>query len=71
MIIDARTRELEIEAKLENGCVHLTGPYLEDDLEIVTEIAKSVDGIESVEYHPGYSSQYRPEEREWSLDLGH
>ena len=72
LIIDARTQELEIEAKLENGCVHLTGPYLEDaDLATVTEIAKAVDGIKSVEYHPGYSSQYRREEHEWNLDLDH
>jgi cytidylate kinase len=72
LIIDARTRELEIDAKMENGCVHLTGPYLEDaELAMVAGIARTVDGVESVEYHPGYASQYRLEEHDWSLGLDH
>jgi cytidylate kinase len=72
LIIDARTRELEIDARMENGCSHLTGPYLDDaQLAMVAEIARTVDGVESVEYHPGYASQYRFEEHEWSLGLDH
>lgn len=72
LIIDPRTRELEIDAKVENGCVHLTGPYLEDaDLAVVTEIAEAVDGVEKVEYNPGYASQHRLEEDQENLRLNY
>jgi cytidylate kinase len=65
LIIDPRTRELEIDANVENGSIHLNGPYLEDsNLEVVMGIARSVDGIAKVEYSPGYASQYRLEEHE-------
>jgi len=70
LVIDPRTRDLEIDAKLDNGCVRLTGPYLEDArLAAVKEITKSIDGIERVEYNPGYASQYRLEEHEGNLKL--
>jgi cytidylate kinase len=65
LIIDPRTRELEIDAKVEDDCVHLNGPYLEDaNLEVVLGIARAVDGVARVEYNPGYASQYRLEEHE-------
>jgi cytidylate kinase len=65
LIIDPRTRELEIDANVENDSIHLNGPYLEDsNLEVVMGIARSVDGIAKVEYSPGYASQYRLEEHE-------
>jgi len=65
LVVDPRTRELEIDARIEDGCVHLNGPYLEDaNLEVVMGIARSVDGAAKVEYSPGYASQYRLEEHE-------
>ena len=68
LVIDTRTRELEIGARLDNGCVCLTGPYLDDAvLAVVMEIAGSIDGVERVEYSPGYASQYHLEEREENL----
>lgn len=72
LVIDPRTREHEIEAKLEGDCVHLTGPYLADaDLAIVTEVAKTVDGVEKVAYKAGYASQHRLEEHEETLKLNY
>jgi len=72
LVLDPRTKDLEIDAKLDNGCVHLTGPYLEDaQLGVVKEIAKSIDGIERVEYNPGYASQYRLEEHEGNIKLNY
>ncbi len=65
LVVDSRTRELEIDANVENGSIHLNGPYLEDaNLEVVMGIARSVDGVGKVEYIPGYASQYRLEEHE-------
>lgn len=65
LVIDPRTRELEIDARIEDGSVHLNGPYLEDtNLEIVMGIAQAVDGISKIQYSPGYASQYRLEEHE-------
>jgi cytidylate kinase len=70
LVIDPRTREHEIEAKMEDDCVHLIGPYLENtELAIVTEVAQKVDGVERVEYKAGYASQHRLEEHEGSLKL--
>lgn len=70
LIIDPRTRDLEIEARLENGSMHLTGPYLDDtNLSMVLEIAKKVEGVGKVEYNPGYVSQHRLEEYGWNFDL--
>ncbi len=65
LVVDSRTRELEIDARIEDGCIHLNGPYLEDaNLEVVMGIARSVDGVTKVDYSPGYASQYRLEEHE-------
>lgn len=65
LIIDPRTRDLEIEAKQENEWMQLTGPYMEDKkLGIVMDIARKVDGVGKLEYNPGYVSQHRLEEYE-------
>lgn len=70
LIIDPRTRDLEIEARVENGCMLLTGPYLDTTNEaIVTGIAQQVDGVDRVEYSLGYVSQHRLEEHEGNLIL--
>lgn len=54
LLSDRRTREFEIEARLEHGCVFLSGPYLENgDRAIVEEIASKVDGVQRVEYNHG------------------
>jgi cytidylate kinase len=72
LVIDPRTRGHEIDARLKDDCVHLTGPYLKDsELAIVSEVSKTVDGVESVEYTVGYASQHRLEEHEGSLKLSY
>ncbi len=72
LILDYRTRDLEIYAKLENGCMRLTGPYLDDISQaIVMEIAKKVDGVEKIEYNPGYISEHRLEEHQGNLAFNH
>lgn len=72
LVIDPRTREFEIGARLENGCMLLTGPYLEDtDREAVMEVARKVDGVGRVEFVPGYASQHRLEEYQGDLMLKH
>lgn len=68
LIIDPRTRDLEIDASQEKGWMKLTGPYLEDkNLAVVMDIARTVHGVERVEYNPGYVSQHRFDEYEGIL----
>jgi cytidylate kinase len=63
LVIDPRTRELEIDCRITNGCIFLDGPYLEDaNLTEVMRIARSIDGSRKIEYNPGYASQHRLEE---------
>lgn len=50
------TRLLEVGARAHAGEVVLQGPYLEDEeLEQVVAAAKSVPGVASLEYQPGYA----------------
>lgn len=70
LVVDPRTRELEISCRVDNGCIHLDGPYLGDaDLEVVKKIAATVDGNREIEFSPGYAYQHRLEEREGELKL--
>ncbi len=65
LIIDPRTRELEIDAVHADGEILLTGPYLEEArLAVVRDIAQTVDGVEQIEYSPGFVSPHRFEEYE-------
>lgn len=65
LVVDPRTREYEIDCRIENGCIHLDGPYLSDsDLELVKQIAHSSDGSKQIEYTPGYAYQHRMDELE-------
>lgn len=70
LVIDSRTRELEIGARMEDDNMLLTGPYLEERaLASVEEIARKVDGVENIKYNPGLASQHRLEEHEGNLIL--
>jgi two-component system response regulator CpxR len=63
LVVDPRTRELEIDCHIENGCIHLDGPYLkDDDLETVKRIARNADDSRDIEYTPGYADQHWLEE---------
>ncbi len=63
LVVDPRTRELEISCKVEDGCIHLDGPYLKDvELDLVKEIARSTYSNRKIEYSPGYAYQHRLEE---------
>lgn len=70
LVIDPRTRELEIGARMDNGSVHLTGPYLEDTtLAVAQEIAKKVDGAGNILYNPDPTFMNCLEEHEGNLML--
>lgn len=72
LIIDPRTRDLEIDARMDSGCIRLTGPYLEyAELAVVMEIARKVTEGRMVEYIPGYASQHRLEDPKNSLVFSH
>ena len=63
LVVDPRTRELEIDCHVNNGRIHLEGPYLKDaDLDLVRKIARTTDSIRDIDYSPGYADQYRLEE---------
>lgn len=56
LVVDRRTAEIEAGARVEDGRVTVTGPYLDDArVEQVLEVARSVAGVELVEYEPGYA----------------
>lgn len=63
LVVEPRTRELEISCKVKDDSIHLDGPYLKDaDLDVVKEIARAIDSKRKIEYTPGYAYQYRLEE---------
>jgi hypothetical protein len=56
LVTDPRTYELEIGATVEDGCVTLEGPYLEEpDASAVMEIARNVSGVKELKYVEGYA----------------
>ena len=58
LVTDPRTQALEISAVAQKDGIRLTGPYLENsELVTVKEIALAVDGVETVQYSPGYASK--------------
>lgn len=58
LVTDPRTQAFEISAAAQKEGIHLIGPYLEDsELVTVEEIALAVEGVEAVQYSPGYASK--------------
>ena len=56
LVTDPRTHTLEIAAKVEEGVLSLSGPYLKGaEVKTVMEIAAAVPGVEKVRYTPGYA----------------
>lgn len=56
LVLHSETYDLEIGAKARSGSVLLEGPYLEEKLrERVLELAHGVEGVNAVEYQPGYA----------------
>ena len=56
LVTDPRTQMLEIAAKVEDGILRLSGPYLKGaEVKTVMEIAATVPGVEKVQYTPGYA----------------
>lgn len=64
LVMDPRTRDYEISAASDGQYLHLDGPYLgPKELEIVTEVARTVEPSLPIQYIPGYATTYRLEER--------
>ena len=56
LVTKEATCDVEVGATAEGGRIVLEGPYLEArDLERVLAVARSVEGVEGVEYKPGYA----------------
>jgi hypothetical protein len=56
LVTDPRTQSFEIAAKVGDGGLSLSGPYLEGaEMKAVMEIAGAVPGVEKVRYSPGYA----------------
>lgn len=56
LVSDPRTHTLEVGAEVVDGVARVTGPYIDEDIrETVRDIALSVDGVDSVDYAPGYA----------------
>lgn len=69
LVTDPRTSHLEIAAVVKPEGVRLVGPFLDDsELETVREIARSVPGVEEVEYEPGYRSAFDPDRGGWNAE---
>jgi Cytidylate kinase-like family len=59
LLEDSQTFELEVGATVEDGCVTLEGPYLDDpDRSTVLEIARAVPGVTEVQYKEGYAPPF-------------
>jgi cytidylate kinase len=59
LVSDPRTFTWDIGARVRGSDVMLEGPFLEDrELQIVMEVARSVEGAGSVEYQPGCASGF-------------
>jgi len=69
LVTDPNTQHLEISAAVQNGGIHLIGPYLEDaEVTAVKKVAQKVPGVENVLYTPGYAHRLDPEnQHEFSL----
>jgi osmotically-inducible protein OsmY len=59
LVTDARTESVEATAKVEDGRVVITGPYLEEEQQhTVVQVAMRVDGVGEVEYRHGYAPAF-------------
>lgn len=57
LVCDSRTRNFEIHAQVQNESIHLLGPYLDDEqISLVTEIARKTAMLNKIDYSPGYAS---------------
>ena len=56
LVTDPRSHTFEIAAKVEDGVLSLSGPYLKGaEVKTVMEIASTTPGVEKVRYTPGYA----------------
>lgn len=59
LVTDARTESVEATAKVEEGRVVITGPYLEEEQQqTVVQVALRVEGVDEVEYRHGYAPAF-------------
>lgn len=60
LVTDPRTASIEISAEVDkDDGVRLIGPYLDDpEIETVIGIAKSVPGVDAIQYIPGYAPKF-------------
>jgi cytidylate kinase len=59
LVTDPRTAAFEINAEVGEGGIRLIGPYLEDsELETVLNIARTIPGVQDINYTPGYAHQF-------------
>ncbi len=57
LVLDPRTADIEAGARVRDGRVMVTGPYLEDgQIETLREVAGSVAGGREVTYEPGFAA---------------
>ena len=60
LVVDPRTAGFEINAEITDQEVQLLGPYLDqDERSLVLDVARSVPGVEKVQYIPGYKSRFQ------------
>ena len=60
LVTDPRTLQLELGATMNEGVLHLTGPYLDEpDLGTVLSVVRSVPGVGDVEYEPGFAPAFQ------------
>lgn len=72
LVVDPRTRELEIDCRVDHDRTHLNGPYLDDAaLKVVIDVARNASCDRELEYCPGYASQHRLEEELGALKLSY
>jgi hypothetical protein len=56
LVTDPRSNTFEIAARVEEGVLSLSGPYLKEaEVKTVMEIAATAPGVEKVRYTPGYA----------------
>ncbi len=59
LALNLKTSQLELAATVEDGSLHLIGPYLaENEMNLIRSIVGSVPGVRSIEYEPGYASAF-------------
>ena len=59
LVVDPRTAGFEIKAAVTDDEIRLVGPYLDNGAQSsVLDVARSVPGVETVRYLPGYTSRF-------------